>query len=358
MNLIKAAAFALLSLLFVAPVAQSQTTGDLEFTTVHRPPFSILEDTGQSGFSIDLMREIATRLDVEINFTQADDFTMMLESVRSGQTDGAVANISITAARESEMDFSLPIFASGLQILLPEEESTFQQIGVLMTREILLLGLLALGLLFGGGMLMWVFERRHQPYFDRPAGDAMFPSFWWALNLVVNGGFEERMPMSRLGRVFAVLLVISSLFVVSVFVATITAAVTVDALQSNVQSISDLEHRRVATVEGSTSADFLGSLQVGYEAFDDPQGMLKAFDEGSVDAVVFDGPILAYYANGAGAGKSRLIDRVYRPEDYGIALPSDSSLREPINRALLELLEDGTYDAILQKWFGSNFRRN
>jgi len=224
--------------------------------------------------------------------------------------------------------------------------------------EILTLGLVALGLLFAGGMVMWDFERGRQPYFDRPLNDAMFPAFWWALNLVVNAGFEDRMPMSRFGRVFAVLLVISSLFIVSIFVATITAAVTVDALQESVDSINDLETRRVATVSGSTSAQFLGKRDIAFTGYDNPAQMLAAFAKEKADAVVFDGPILAYYVMTGAAGEARLIDRVYRPENYGIALPEGSPLREEINRALLALREDGSYSTLVDKWFGEGFRRD
>ena len=356
MKIVKTVTLAVALVVSVVQASFAQSTDSLVFSSVHRPPFAILDEGEATGFSIDLMREIATRLGYEVRFVPSPTFGDMLGQVRSSDVDGAIANISITAARESEMDFSLPIFESGLQIMLPREEGTFQQIGVLMTREILFLGLIALGVLFGGGMLMWVFERRHQPFFDRSAKDAMFPSFWWALNLVVNGGFEERMPMSRFGRFFAVVLVVSSLFVVSVFVATITAAVTVDALQSNVDSINDLDNRTVATVSGSTSSEFLAGRQIDYVGHDDPQKMLRAFATGDADAVVFDGPILAYYAQGEGAGKARLIDRVYRPENYGIALPTGSMMREPINRTLLELQEDGTYNALLEKWFGATYR--
>ena len=36
----------------------------------------------------------------------------------------------------------------------------------------------------------------------------------------------------------------------------------------------------------------------------------------------------------------------------GIALPAGSALRKPINEALLGLYQDGTYEAIYEKWFG------
>ena len=353
MRLLTIALFACLTL---AQAAFAQERTALEIATVHRPPFAFVEGGQVRGFSIDLMQAIAGELDREVNFRPHDSFGDMLEAVKSAEVDGAIANISITAARERVMDFSQPIFESGLQILLPRESGTARRLGAVMTRDILVLVLVALGVLFGGGLLMWLFERRHQPYFDRPIREAMFPSFWWALNLVVNGGFEERMPMSRAGRLFAVTLVVASLFVVSVFVATITAAVTVDALQENVDSINDLEGRRVVTVQGSTSADFLVERQIEALAHPSPTEMLDAFIKGEADAVVFDGPILAYFVQTQGKGATRLVDRVYRPENYGIALPAGSPMREDINRVLLGFREDGTYDSLVDRWFGATYR--
>lgn len=340
------------------PPSFAQSDDNLVISTVHRPPFAFIEQGNPTGFSIDLMTAIAKELGYVVQFDLQPTFGDMLEAVRRANSDGAIANISITAAREGEMDFSQPIFESGLQILLPAETGTVQRFGSVLTREILFVVLGALALLWGGGFVMWMLERRHQPYFDRPLREAMFPSFWWALNLVVNGGFEERMPMSRFGRLFATMLVVSSLFVVSVFVATITAAVTVEALQESVDSINDLEGRRVATVSNSTSADFLANRDITFTGYDNPGAMFDAFAAGEMDAVVFDGPILAYYVQGKGGRHARLVERVYRPENYGIALPTGSLVREEINRTLLRLREDGTYDDLIDRWFGATFKNN
>ncbi|GAA6180612.1 transporter substrate-binding domain-containing protein [Shimia sp. NS0008-38b] len=356
MRILLAASLAIHCVLAMASSSLAQTNDTLVFGTVDRPPFASLGDGAPSGFSIDLITAIATDLEAKIAFAPFDNFGDMLSAVQDGAVDGAIANISITASRETVMDFSQPIFASGIQILMPAEAGSLARIGGLLTREILTAILIALGLLFGGGMIMWMFERKHQPYFDRPAKDALFPSFWWALNLVVNGGFEERMPQSRPGRFFAVLLVVASLFVVSVFVATITAAVTVDALHDSVDSINDLDGRNVGTVEGSTSARFLDTRDIRYTSYDSPQAMLASFKDNTIDSAVFDGPILAYFEMTEGRNKARLIERVYQPENYGIAFPDGSALREEIDQSLLKLREDGTYDALLEKWFGANFR--
>jgi polar amino acid transport system substrate-binding protein len=342
---------ALLLVMCLGVQAQAQNE-PLRFLTVERPPFAYQDGDDVTGFSIDLMRAIAEDLGRDVEFTMVGSFPDMLDQTREGMVDGAIANISITRAREAVMDFSQPIFRSGLQIMVPAGQGGPTLWSTLFRWDLALAIVAAFALLFGGGMLMWVFERGKQPYFDRSAREAMFPSFWWALNLVVNGGFEERMPRSAFGRVFGVFLVISSLFIVGVFVAHITAAVTVEAISGSVHSISDLDGKRVGTTRNSTASDFLDAREVshvGYLSFDE---MIKAFEQDDLDAVVFDGPILAYYAQFEGAGRGQLLARVFRPENYGIAFPADSALREPINVALLRLNETGIYDKIALRWFG------
>ena len=328
---------------------------DLRLVTVTRTPFSMEEDGQDVGFSIELWAEIAAELGRPYTVDRVDSFPAMLEAVETGQADIAVANISITADREARFDFSQPIFSSGLRVMVPAGLSENSLISALWNRDFLLAALAAFALLFGGGLVMWWFERKDgQEYFQGSAREKAFPAFWWALNLVVNGGFEERVPRSALGRLFATVLVISSLFIVSIFVAHITAAMTVNAIQSSVQSVNDLYGKRVGTTAGSTAATFMDGRDIDYRGFVGLDELFEAFESGEVEAVVFDAPILSYYANTIGAGRAELVGPVFLRENYGFALPSDSLLREPINRVLLRKREDGSYDALYRKWFGSD----
>jgi polar amino acid transport system substrate-binding protein len=326
---------------------------DLTVSTVTRAPFSIVENSADTGFSIELWRAVAKDLGRDFQLIRHDSFGEMLEAVKSGSSDAAIANISITSQRELEMDFTHPIFASGLRTMIQRQSiSNFSIIWSLASWDLFFAVMLAFGLLLIGGMLMWFFEREKQEYFDRPASKAVFPAFWWALNLVVNGGFEERIPRSFMGRIFGVLLVISSLFIVSIFVARITAAMTVSAIESSVSSVNDLYGKSVGTVTGSTAELFLDSRDIraqGYEGF---QALVQAFEAKDIDAVVFDSPILAYYVNTDGAKIAELAGPIFQQENYGIALPTGSSLNEPINQSLLKLRENGTYATLYRKWFG------
>ncbi|RME15248.1 MAG: glutamine ABC transporter substrate-binding protein [Alphaproteobacteria bacterium] len=326
----------------------------LTFATVERPPFSFRAENGTlEGFSIELMREIAHEMGLEVDFQVAQSFPAMLGAVESGKVDGAIANITMTAVREAVMDFSLPVFDGGVQIMVPRRPSASGSLlSALLRWQVAAAAAAAFGVLLAGGLLMWLFERGRDGYFNRPMREAMFPSFWWALNLIVNGGFEERIPQSRAGRVFAVLLVVSSLFVVSIFVGQITAAMTVQAINGNIQSVNDLAGRRVATTAGSTASDFLTARDIQHYALDDLAEVLAGFEAGNYDAVVFDGPVLSYYVRTHPETHAELIERVFRRESYGIALPQGSPLTEGINRALLRLRENGVYARLYGKWFG------
>ena len=340
--------------LIVTLWAQSAAAQVLTVSTVTRPPFSMTRDGADTGFSIELLEALSEALDWDYQIARKDQFSDMLASVAEGRADLAIANISITSARETIMDFSQPIFESGLQIMVPAgNQRSYPIWQALMSRDLLVALGIAFVLLIAGGMMMWMFERRAQPYFDRPLKNAWFPSFWWALNLVVNGGFEERVPQTIFGRLFGVLLVVSSLFVVSVFVAKITSVMTVEAITGSVNSVNDLYGQRVATIDGSTAAGFLNRREIDFRGYTGLAPMLADFEAGKIEAVVFDAPILSYYATHEGMDKASMAGSVFLRENYGMIFPTGSPLVEEVNQALLALREDGTYDTIYRKWFGT-----
>lgn len=344
---------ALVAFVLFAPL-MVRAADTLRIGTVDRPPFSMELDGERTGYSIELMNLLAMREGASVQYILFDSFPDMLDAVAEQSVDGAIANISITAEREQRMDFSQPIFSSGLQIMIPDESLGGGIIAAVLTPQLAMIIVAAFAVLLAIGFLMWVFERNRQPYFDRPSRQALFPSFWWALNLVVNGGFEERMPQSFPGRIFAVLLVISSLFVVSIFVAHITAAITVNAITNSVQSLNDLSRRDVVTTEGSTASALLEQRGIKHARAADMTTMIAEFEAGQHDAVFFDGPILAWYAKSSGDDKVTLVEKVFQPESYGIALPTGSPLREYINRSLLTMAENGELESLRARWVGAN----
>ena len=337
-----------------AALAQGSESDRLVVATVERPPFAMDVGGEGTGFSLDLWERLADELGLQYRLQPYDTFPEMLRAVEEGRANAAVANISISAERETRMDFTQPIFSSGFQVMLPPESSTWDALRAALSPRLLLLVTGAALALLVLGMLMWLFERRHGTFGARPR-DAAFPAFWWSLNVLISGDYKEDTPRSPLGRLFGTAMIVASLFVVSLFVANLTANITLNAITDDVARLSDLDGRRVGTTAGSVISDYLDERGVGHRGYDDLAALLEAFEAAELDAVVFDGPVLAWYVQTAPQGSARLVDRVFRRDNYGIALPSGSALREPINRALLRFEENGTHAELMRTWFGAEY---
>ena len=343
----------------ISPAFAQDRNDVLNIATVTRAPFSMMDGNADVGFSIDLWKYLATQIGLDYALVRYGTFPEMLSAVENGDADAAIANISITLDREQRMDFTLPFFEAGVKILLTSDDNSFWRTIKSIFSPFLFFALIGgFVALLGMGMLMWFFERKRQVIFGGTAKEAAFSAFWWALLLIIAGEYVDKKPRTPMGRLFGVLMVIASLFVVSIFVANITAAITVNALNDNVRDLDDLKGMRVGTTEGSTTSAYLDLRGITHRNFSSLDDLLDAaFDDktDALDAVVFDGPILAYFMRTQSPDNARLIDRTFKREDYGIALTQDSPLREPLNRALLRASENGVLDELNVKWFGAAY---
>lgn len=64
-------------------------------------------------------------------------------------------------------------------------------------------------------------------------------------------------------------------------------------------------------------------------------------------------PLLAYYAAHEGKGRVKLVGPVFNSAPVAIELQLESPLRKKIDGALMALRENGTYQQIYNKWFGT-----
>ncbi len=325
------------------------------------PPFVMRQDNGYTGFSIDLWQALARQAGMRFRFAESGPLPELLESVEKREVDLAIAAISITAAREERFDFSQPMFDSGLQVMVRSEASdagfSFAAIRNLMTSGPIpgLLALLAL-LILAPAHLVWFSERNSaNPLFDRRYFPGILEAVWWAVGAA--HGQQQDYPKHWFGKALSALMVFVSVIFIAYFTAAATAALTVQQLKGDINGPEDLPGKRVATVSGSTAAAYLkaqGITTLERPAIASAIGLLQ---DKQADAVVFDSPVLLYFAANEGKGKVNVVGTVFRKEAYGILFPQDSPLRKPINEALLKLREEGIYNALYRKWFARDEAR-
>ncbi|WP_086686773.1 transporter substrate-binding domain-containing protein [Nostoc sp. T09] len=318
------------------------------------PPFVFAKKDELSGFSIDLWRSIATKLGIESKFVEYSTVPDLLSAVKDGKANVGIAAISITAERQENFDFSLPMFAAGLQIMVRPPEANggaFSNIfQLLFSTTLLQVFGIALLLIVVAAHVIWLSERNHKEgMIDKSYFPGIFKACWWAAATLATQADE--MPKGVLGRVIAIIWMFIGVLFVAYFTAAATTSLTVQQLQGDIRSVDDLPGKVVATTAGSTAAKYLREQKIPVLEVPKIEQAYDALQTKKADAVVFDAPVLLFYAANQGQGKVEVVGSVFREENYGIVLPNNSSYRKQINSALLSLKEDGTYQALYDKWF-------
>ena len=335
-----------------APVSQPRT---LRVVTKPLEPFVIEQNDQLIGFSVDLWNQIAGQLNLKYEWVEVASVTEQLEAVQTGAADVAIAGISMTAEREQLVDFSHPYFNSGLQILIStKNESLLSSTGrFLTTFAPALLTYLGIALLIALALahLVWLVERRSNPNFQGGYFSGIFEAIWWLLAIVANGEYGDRATRSPVRRLLTIALWLIGVSLIAQFTASITSALTVQQLGSAISGPDELPGKSVATLPGTTAAQYLTDHHIAFTAVPTIDDAYQLLDRGTVQAVVYDAPVLLYYSVTGGKGKTEVVGPIFKEETYGIALPTGSPLRKQINEVLLRLRQDGTYDAIYSKWF-------
>lgn len=318
------------------------------------PPFVFADKGELSGFSIELWRSIASNIGAEFKFVEYPNVADLLSAVENGKANAGIAAISITAERQQKFDFSLPMFTGGLQILVPDAKlnggGTPNILSLFFSAALLQVIGLALLLIVIAAHIIWLSERHHKegmiPHSYFPG---IFKACWWAAATLATQADE--MPKGVVGRVLAIIWMFIGVLFVAYFTAAATTSLTVQQLQGDIKSIDDLPGKLVATTTGSTAATYLKEHKISILEVPKIEQAYEVLEAKKADAVVFDSPVLLYYAANQGQGKVEVVGSVFREENYGIVLPNNSPYRKSINRALLKLKEDGTYQSLYDKWF-------
>lgn len=341
---------------WLKPTKSLESAESLRVGTKPFAPFAFVQEGQYIGFSIDLWNAIAKELNIEYELYGEKTVTDLLNSVSSGDTDVAIAGITITAKREETIDFSHSFFESGLQILVPVNSSSspVPNFFLIVFSPILLN---TIGVLFCvtlvSAHLLWFFERHNNPeMFPKEYLRGIGEAFWWSVVTVVTVGYGDKTPKGLLGRIIATIWMFTGVLLVSYFTASVSSALTVQKLENTIKGLESLNGKRVATVSGSTAAEYLANRPIKIRKFDTVREVFNSLENNQVDAVVYDAPVLQNYASQDGEGKVRVVGSIFAKQSYGIALKEASPYREQINQALLTLQEDGTYAELHQKWFG------
>lgn len=326
--------------------AQEQTTVGIK----EAPPFTFKNSKGEwVGITMDLWDEINPSFDDE-NLTEMT-LGELINSVEKGNISTGLGAISITDARERIIDFSIPYFETGLAIASRKDNTdslnyylvTVGKVLKALTPWVLLLCIV--------GVVIWLFEKKsNEEEFHEPMASGIGSGIWWACVTMTTVGYGDKTPKSLLGRILGVFWMFSGIILISSLTATITSTMTFDRLSAQIENIEDLKNKNVGVVQASSSIEFLTREGIRSSSYDTLDIAISALKDGKIDYLIHDKPIMQYTISQSDIDNLQVLDVTLNKEFYGFPVTDDSPLIEQLNIGVLEAIQSGKIDQIIDKY--------
>ncbi len=166
-------------------------------------------------------------------------------------------------------------------------------------------------------------------------------------------GYGANTPKTSIGRFLAVLWMLGSLALVSLFSSSLVSRMTAENIVGAAQvDRAELGGLRLAAVTDSSGAEYLDSLGLAYTRSDDLRQALRALANGRVDAVVNSVGSLEYAISREFSAAVAMPRGVLAAAYMTVALPANSPLKKPLDRALIRITASSEWRALEPTYFG------
>ncbi len=339
-------------LLFVALFSASAQNNALHFTVgiKESPPFIIKNTDGTySGLSIHLWDKIAEDLNIEYEYKEYG-LGELLRAVENEEVDISINPLTVTSQRASKMGFTQPFFITNLAIATNKttENKFILFVKNLFSWQFFASVMLLLFVLLAFGFFTWLFERNKNKEEFGPGLEGIGQALWWSAVTMTTVGYGDKSPRTIGGRIVALIWMFTAVIIISGFTASIASSLTVNQLESSINSPSDLKKVSVVSVKASSGVEYLNAHNIDHYTVDNALDGLKSVASNSANAMVYDEPLMRYLIQNNGMNKKlMIIPNKFHTQYYSFALPKDSEWEERINPVLLEKINNLEWNSIL-----------
>jgi len=300
-----------------------------------------------TGLEIELWEQVANSLGVKFTYVEKPDFSELLVDTISGKLDISMAGITRTTLRAEDLGMSYFTLDTGLGIAtVPNSSFSVKELlKSLFSKQTKTLLLLLMIFSVIVAHLYWVIEGGHSV--TAAYSEGILESIWWSIVTFSTVGYGDIFPITGLGKAFGIVAILSGLAIFGLYIGQISASLALVKIESKINSPSDLAGKKVAVKRDTTAASTVAKLGGHISEFNTVEETYEAVIKGEAVAVVADMPVLQdstkeYNLVIAGPAFSR--------QAYSYIFPKGSSLTKKVNKELVRLREEGTYDQIYNKY--------
>ncbi|XP_041955164.1 probable glutamate receptor isoform X1 [Alosa alosa] len=353
----------------------------LQVTTILNEPYAMTKGSGLEGYCVDLMSELSKKLGLKHRMRVVKDgrygsqdasgnWNGVIGEVVRGEADLAVADLTVTASRESAVELSKPFMQTGLSFVMRRDLvaqssgygdllspfSTHVWVGILVSY---LITSLCLYLVTRMSPCEWAGPLEEESTFS------LLHSFWYIAGALTLQGAGPH-PKALSGRLVSAIWWLFSIVLLATYFSRVSAWLKSDQGHLSIQSFEDLAKQDIieyGTVDGGSSLAFFKTSQNPvyrsiYAQMERRKSMVSNKEEGI--RRVLEG-------NFAFIGEAVSLDlvvgrycnlvrcpQVVAMRGYGIAAPLGSPLVKNLSTAILQLSESGELDYLRSKWWPSS----
>lgn len=122
---------------------------------------------------------------------------------------------------------------------------------------------------------------------------------------------------------------------------------------TTIKSLADLEGKKIGCQIGTTGEMKARSISKQVVAFNTQSEASMELQNGGVEAVINDKPVVDYYLKQGGSKVAKTVGEKMEAEDYGMAVAKDNpQLAADLSKGLAALKKNGEYKKIYVTWFG------
>ncbi len=314
-------------------------------------------DGAFTGASVDLWRRVAKMADLRYRFIAVKKIDAILSGLREGSYDVAVGAITITPERSALVDFSYPGHRSGVAIATQRRLGQFEALFAYGLAAMELSSLVAAAavtmLLFG--VLMWFIERpgaRHSP--DDPVSSvvSLRDGVYWAVVTMTTVGYGDKTPKTPVGRLVAIFWMLGSFVLISLLSATLVSKLTAERVEEAINLVgADLSGKRLTAAAASSGAEYLETLQLPYTKRETLLQALQALHDGEADVAVNSVGAMRHLVSAHFSRDLHVQRELLAPAYMAFALPQNSALKKPIDRALMRVTASPEWRQVEETYF-------
>lgn len=337
-------------------VSESELTTGITVGVYVSPPF--VEDRGEgqySGIAIELWEIVAERLGLDFHYAKYPTFRDLVRATAENEVDAAVTNLTITRDRAEDIAFTQPWYDAGLRIMVPDQGGGgfWGVVGGLQDAGHLKAYAWLLSIIAFATIALTLFDRRFDPDFPRLWREGVAESFYHVMLAVTSKRIARKNLFGWVGRFWQAIWLAVGVVIIAYITSSVTSVMTTVSLTRGITALSDLPGKTIGVFTGSAAEKYLQELGISTRSFPNIDVSVNALQEGRVDAIVGDAPILEHYAHTHFEERLEVVGNLFHPDKYGFAFPHESSLTLPITLQILDLQEDGTLESLKLRYFGS-----